>query len=134
MGYPEAEITLSIVGDRRMRALNRRYRQIDHTTDVLSFSLCEGEFSHINPDLWGDIVISGPRAKIQALDAGHSLEMEMAFLLLHGILHLMGLNHEGTPSEAGKFKKWQQKLWSSAQAEVNRWKPRKNSNRASSAL
>lgn len=105
-----------------MRALNRRYRRIDRTTDVLSFSLREGEFPSLTPHLWGDIVISWPQAKAQAQEARHRVEAEMAYLFLHGILHLLGLDHEGAPSQKAQFKRWQRKLWPAAAKEVHRWK------------
>ncbi len=132
MGHPEAEITLLSVGDRKIQLLNRQFRKIDRSTDVLSFSMREGEFPALNPHLWGDIVISWPRARAQAQAARHSLENEMAYLLLHGILHLMGLDHEGGPSARAKFKKWQQKIWPLVAKEVLWWETQKNSGQASS--
>jgi rRNA maturation RNase YbeY len=134
LGHPEAEIAVAIVGDRKMRTLNRQFRKMDRPTDVLSFSLREGEFPHLNPQLWGDIVISGPRAQAQAQEANHSLDKEMAYLLLHGILHLMGFDHEGEPSKAAQFKRWQQKLWPQVEEEVLWWERQKHSSPASSAL
>jgi probable rRNA maturation factor len=88
-----------------MRSLNRRYRGRDETTDVLSFALREGQFPGIQPDCLGDIVISVPQAARQAKEAGHSLSMEIEFLLIHGILHLLGYDHERGKREADRMKK-----------------------------
>jgi len=105
-----AELSLVLVSDRRMRALNRRYRNKDRTTDVLAFPLLErclpkssqlrkpqapsGGMSHTRPMLLGDVVISLPTAKRQAAALGHSLRAEVTRLLVHGVLHLLGYDHE----------------------------------------
>jgi probable rRNA maturation factor len=91
----EAELGVVVTGDETVRRLNREYAGDDHATDVLSFSLREGEeFS--NPDgvdRLGEVIISHPTAVRQAADAGHSVEDEVAHLLVHGILHLLGYDH-----------------------------------------
>ena len=89
-----AELSLVLVSDRRMRTLNRRYRNKDRPTDVLAFPLREGRFSRFSGSLLGDVVISLPTAKRQAAALGHSLRNEVARLLVHGILHLLGHDHE----------------------------------------
>ena len=79
-----------LVSDRRIRELNRRYRQRSVATDVLSFPLHEnGENGFL-----GDVVISAETAKRQARRLGHGLDAELKLLLLHGVLHLMGHDHE----------------------------------------
>ena len=83
-----------------MRALNRRYRGIDRTTDVLSFSQRDGQFADFYPNLLGDIVISIPAAVRQARDQHHSLSREIERLLVHGLLHLMGYDHDRSRAEA----------------------------------
>ncbi len=93
-----------------MRSLNRRYRGIDRTTDVLSFSLREGAFAGLRPDLLGDIVISIPRAQQQAEEAGHPLSREIERLLIHGLLHLMGYDHELGPAASNKMRRREQQL------------------------
>lgn len=90
------EISLTFVSDARIQELNREYRDKNKPTDVLSFSLQEGEFSEINPDILGDIVISVETAKKNAQKNGLSLEQEINFLIIHGLLHLLGYNHENT--------------------------------------
>lgn len=89
-----------------MRSLNRAYRGIDATTDVLSFAMSEAgagvpgaSGADAPPVMLGDIVISAPRAVLQAAEAGHSTDEEMTFLLVHGILHLAGYDHETNASD-----------------------------------
>lgn len=105
IGLPDADLSILFVGDRAMRSLNLRYRGKDRTTDVLSFSAREGKFSHIQPYVLGDIVISVPRAKRQAEAAGHRLGREIEILLIHGLLHLLGYNHERSEREARRMKR-----------------------------
>ena len=93
-----------------MRSLNRRYRGVDRTTDVLSFSLREGGFPSVQPDLLGDIVISVPRADRQASEAGHSLSREIERLLIHGLVHLLGYDHERGPSHALRMRRKERQL------------------------
>ena len=80
-------VTVALVPDTRVRTLNRRYRQQDSPTDVLSFPAGE-------PGRLGDIVIAACVARRQARDAGHSCATELRVLALHGLLHLLGYDHE----------------------------------------
>jgi probable rRNA maturation factor len=98
-------LSVLFTGDRTMRSLNRTWRDIDRTTDVLSFSQREGRFSGIRTELLGDIVISVPQAHRQAREAGHTLTREIEFLLVHGLLHLLGYDHERGPTEAAKMRR-----------------------------
>lgn len=91
-GEPEAQLSVLLVGDRRMRRLNRRYRGRDYPTDVLAFPMREAG-GPASP-LLGDVVISLPQAIRQAEGDGHSLDLELATLLIHGTLHLLGYDHE----------------------------------------
>ena len=93
-----------------MRSLNRHYRGQDKTTDVLSFSLREGRFPHIQPEMLGDIVISVPVAERQAREEGHALAREIDRLLVHGLVHLLGYDHERSPHEAGRMKRKEHQL------------------------
>jgi len=86
----EGEFELLLVGDEEMREINREFRNIDKTTDVLSFPL---EPTPMEESL-GSVVINLDLAKSVALDLGHSLEDEAVLLLVHGILHLRGYDHE----------------------------------------
>jgi probable rRNA maturation factor len=104
-----ADLSLLLVGDRFMRRLNRLYRRKDRTTDVLAFPVRKHaarpapRAPRPAPALLGDIVISLPRAERQAAQAGHSLEREMALLLIHGLLHLLGYDHERSAREARRM-------------------------------
>lgn len=98
---PEAQsFVVRWISDREMRRLNRQYRGKDKTTDVLSFpgdlvSAGEAEPSPLpRLDHLGDVVISVPAARRQAEDAGHSVDRELRVLLLHGVLHCLGHDHE----------------------------------------
>ncbi len=117
LGLDGAELGILVVGDRKMRALNREYRGMDRTTDVLSFSMLEGEGGRgalkggeDMPLMLGDVVISAPKALAQAEMLGHSLEREMDFLLVHGILHLAGYDHERSKADERRMIKKQKEL------------------------
>ena len=79
------------------------------STDVLSFPMREGPFTSLSPNLLGDVVISAETADRQAAAAGRSLRDELAALLIHGILHLLGYDHQ-TPSEAKRMKRLERQL------------------------
>lgn len=86
-----------------MRALNRRYRGKDRTTDVLSFSMREGKGPGPASPLLGDIVISVPEAERQARADGETLRKAVDRLLVHGFLHLLGYDHEQGGAEARRM-------------------------------
>ena len=91
---PRAEISLVFVDDQGIQELNKNYRDKDQPTDVLSFPLWDEEdFEHSNEILLGDIIISLETAKRQAEEYGHTLEREIAYLMVHGLLHLLGYDH-----------------------------------------
>jgi len=95
----DVEVSVALVDDEYIKQLNYQYRHIDMPTDVLSFAMREGEdeedkFNFYEEELLGDVVISLERAKAQAEEYGHSLEREVGFLVVHGILHLLGYDHE----------------------------------------
>ena len=104
MGYTESELSVLIVDDSEMARLNQQYRQIAHTTDVLSFPMLEGQFGGIAPEMLGDVVISAQTAKAMSEETGSTFESVLDLLLIHGILHLLGLDHETGPVEAKKMK------------------------------
>ncbi len=103
LNLPDAELSVLFVGDRAMRSLNRKYRGKDKTTDVLSFSYREGRFPYIQKNLLGDIVISVPKADRQAKTEGHTLQKEINRLLVHGLTHLLGYDHEAGAREARRM-------------------------------
>lgn len=90
------EVVVLLATDARVRALNRRYRRQDHVTDVLSFPALRtwAPVSAVRSRALGDIVIATGRAGRQARAAGHSLTTELRVLALHGLLHLLGFDHE----------------------------------------
>ena len=109
---PDCELSLSLVSDRAIRALNRTYRGIDSATDVLSFSQIEHAGAapadpHIvtnDPALpLGDVVISIDTALAQARELGTQPAARIRRLLIHGFLHLLGYDHERSPAEARKM-------------------------------
>jgi probable rRNA maturation factor len=104
LGEERSELSVALVHDDEMHRLNRDYRGKDRTTDVLAFALREGEATALQePGLLGDVVVSVPAAARQALERGHSVEHELRELLVHGILHLLGYDHERSPSEARRM-------------------------------
>jgi rRNA maturation RNase YbeY len=102
-GEPEAQLSVLLVGDRRMRRLNQLYRGRDYPTDVLAFPMREAG-GPASP-LLGDVVISLPQAIRQAEGDGHSLDHELATLLIHGTLHLLGYDHERGGREAERMRR-----------------------------
>lgn len=113
----DLEIDIAIVGEKRMRRLNRTWRGKDRVTDVLSFEsgrLGKGGkdfiFAPGNVFHLGEIIVCYSIAARQARESGRSLGKEMAVLLIHGILHLAGYNHEKSASEARKMFELQEKI------------------------
>ena len=96
MDCANMELSISFVDDKTIQQLNKNYLQRDNATNVLSFSLHEGEYGNINPDILGDIVISAETAQRDAAIGDLSLYEEIDFLIIHGLLHLLGFNHENT--------------------------------------
>ena len=96
-GLETAEVSITLTDNVYIHELNMKYRNIDRPTDVLSFALNEGEEPEIvdGPvvNMLGDIIISVERATEQAAEYGHSIEREIAFLTVHGMLHLLGYDH-----------------------------------------
>jgi len=85
-----------------MRVLNRNYLGKDRPTNVISFSMQEGEWGGVNPDLLGDVVISVDTTAREAQEAGVSFWERLVFLLMHGILHLAGYDHERSGEEEAR--------------------------------
>ncbi|MBQ6442708.1 MAG: rRNA maturation RNase YbeY [Lachnospiraceae bacterium] len=125
LSFPfEAEISLTLVSEAEIQELNRSFRGIDRSTDVLSFPLiafdAPGDFSGIeadpdnfNPDsgevMLGDIVLSTAHVRAQAKEYGHSEKREYAFLIVHSMLHLLGYDHE-TAEEEQEMTAMQEKI------------------------
>jgi rRNA maturation RNase YbeY len=94
----QAELSLALVGDAEIRKLNARYRGKDYATDVLSFPA--GNESSAPVHLLGDVVISLDKTRAQAKERGRSVDEELAILLIHGIIHLLGYDHERSARDA----------------------------------
>ena len=115
-GRTETAVSVTLAGPIVMRRINREQRQVDATTDILSFPMLDfkdGQLKapirdydlEIRPDgsrilLLGDLFLSPEKAILQATEYGHSLERESAFLLVHGLLHLLGYDHKNKRQEA----------------------------------
>jgi len=99
-------INIILVNEEKIREINKEYRKIDRVTDVISFALEEGEkLSFSFGRLLGDIYVCIPRMKQQALEYGHSEKRELSFLIVHGILHLLGYDHMEKQDEEVMFEK-----------------------------
>jgi probable rRNA maturation factor len=94
-----------ITDDEELRALNKRFLENDYPTDVLSFP-SDGPYGSV-----GDIAISWGRAKDQAAEYGHTIDQEIRILILHGVLHLMGMDHEKDGGEMARVEMdWRKRL------------------------
>ncbi len=108
VGESSAELGLTFVGDRRMRRLNREFRGKDRTTDVLAFALREAKLPGVSRRETfplGDVVVSLPTAQRQARRENRPVDVELAALLVHGVLHLCGYDHERDTSEAMRMRR-----------------------------
>jgi probable rRNA maturation factor len=103
IGAKEKSATVVFVSDRAMRDLNRRFRGLNKTTDVLSFPAERADFEEPLESGLGDVVISVERAEKQAAENHLSLEEELAQLVLHGLLHLCGYDHETDTGEMNRL-------------------------------
>ena len=113
----EVELSLLITCDKNVQDLNQRYRGIDDTTDVLSFALSEGDGIDSSPFITppdgalhlGEVIISYPQAARQAKAAAHRVEQEIALLIVHGVLHLLGYDHN-EPDRAKEMRALEQEI------------------------
>jgi probable rRNA maturation factor len=105
----DAELSVLLVSDREMRRLNRAWRDRDRPTDVLSFAQAEGEGGALG-GLLGDVVISVDTAARQAAERGIGRGVEAERLLIHGVLHLLGYDHERSEGEARRMRRREQAL------------------------
>jgi probable rRNA maturation factor len=112
LGVSPAELSILLVDDRQIHKLNKKWRSKDRPTDVLAFAQREGQAAAPDDPVLGDIVISIERASAQAAERGHSREKELDLLLVHGLLHLLGYEHEGGGKRAQKMRAQEKKLLS----------------------
>lgn len=111
LGFPKASVSLVLAGDRELRTLNRDFLETDRPTDVLSFPLAEpGDLEDRGRALFlGEIYISLDTARAQAREARRPLGREIAHLVVHGLLHLLGHDH-ATPAERVRMKAAESRL------------------------
>jgi probable rRNA maturation factor len=100
LGSPDAELSLLLVDDEEMTGYNREFRGKEGPTNVLAFAMRDGDFPELTPHLLGDVVISAETARREAEAAGTGLEFRLDELLVHGVLHLFGMDHERNEEEA----------------------------------
>lgn len=120
----KAEINVTIVDDEEIKELNREFRDIDKSTDVLSFPLGEDGVYDYNPEtdalMLGDIVISADHALMQAELYGHGIDREIAFLTVHSMLHLLGYDHVNNLEEEKEMFYKQEEILKSMGLEVKK--------------
>jgi probable rRNA maturation factor len=103
--YEDRELSLVLVDDEGIREINKTYLARDYATNVIAFAMQEGEYGDINPQVLGDIMISVETARVDAERDGIDLADELDFLMIHGLLHLTGYNHENTTAaESARMK------------------------------
>ena len=100
LGSPDSELSILFLDDPQIAVLNKNYLQREGPTNVIAFPMREGAFAEINPDLLGDVVISLETAEKEGLAAGMSMKDRLGELMIHGILHLFGYDHEASETEA----------------------------------
>ncbi|HPQ45106.1 MAG TPA: rRNA maturation RNase YbeY [Syntrophales bacterium] len=110
LGVEDKEISLTIVDDAGITQINRQYLNRDYPTNVIAFSLNEGEFGDVNPDILGDIIISVETAVRDAKTGELSMGDEIDYLMIHGVLHLLGYDHE-LPGEAEEMKEKEKEIF-----------------------
>jgi len=93
--YEDVEVSLLLIDNKEIKHLNNEYRNVNESTDVLSFPMYDNLEEALDEDYLylGDIVISGEQAVEQAKDYGHSVEREIGYLTVHSVLHLLGYDH-----------------------------------------
>jgi probable rRNA maturation factor len=110
LDFPEGEISILLVDDPQITILNQQYLDRQGPTNVIAFAMREGEFSHLTPHLLGDVVISMDTAAREAQEADLSPERRFNELLIHGILHLFGYDHEESEKEARRMEEKSREL------------------------
>ncbi|MEK7139591.1 MAG: rRNA maturation RNase YbeY [Patescibacteria group bacterium] len=103
-------VSLAVVGDTTMARLHRQYRHRPGLTDVLSFSQTDRHWPTGEPTLLGEIVIDYPQVVRQARRAGQTVEAELSLLVIHGLIHLLGHDHERSRREAAVFNRLHQTM------------------------
>jgi len=110
LDFPDAELSIVIVDDVHIAELNKRYLNRSGPTNVISFPMRAGDFSDITPRLLGDVVISAETARREAVATGTRLAVRMSELLVHGVLHLFGYDHEKSQEESERMQQKSEEL------------------------
>ncbi len=115
LGLAEADLSVSVIDDEEIRAINRQYRRVDAPTNVLAFALEEGPAEVAPPPgaprVLGDVVISAETIRREAGPLGYTDNEMFYFYLIHGLLHLIGYDHELGPAEAARQEAETERLW-----------------------
>lgn len=118
------EVSVTFVDNEEIREINRKFRNIDRATDVLSFPLFDedGMDAHVEEldCMLGDIVLSLERAREQSAEFGHSFEREVAFLTVHSVLHLLGYDHELSDEDDADMRRRQTEIVEKMGLSVNK--------------
>lgn len=110
LGCHDVQLSILITDDTEIAALNKQYLNRTGPTNVIAFPMREGEFSDIAPELLGDVVISVDTTEREAKDSGMEFERRFTELLIHGILHLLGYDHENDEEQALEMEEKSQEL------------------------
>lgn len=110
MDSPDAELSLLITDDKEIARFNKEYLGRHGPTNVIAFPMTEGDFSEVTPGLLGDVVISADTAAGEARSMNISTEERFTQLLIHGILHLLGYDHEASERQAKKMERKSEEL------------------------
>jgi len=108
---PDSELSILVTDDSEIAGLNRQYRDRTGPTNVLAFPMHEGEFAGVNPELLGDVVISAETVAREAEALGFEFNQRFDFLLIHGMLHLFGYDHEISEAEEMKMDRKTEELY-----------------------
>ena len=109
VGQAQVELSVALIGNAEMQKLNRQYRHKDYPTDVLSFPVEDTLFA--GHQLLGDVIISVEKAAEQAQEHGRTRDEELVTLLIHGIVHLLGYDHERSAKDARVMKRLENKIY-----------------------
>lgn len=110
MQSADAELSILLTDDEEMTVINSEYRGKNRPTDVIAFAMADGDFGLLNSNILGDVVISLDTAKKQAMERNVEIMNEVRFLLIHGILHLHGYDHEKCDMERLKMQRKEKQL------------------------
>ncbi|MBW1920555.1 MAG: rRNA maturation RNase YbeY [Deltaproteobacteria bacterium] len=110
LGCKDCELSVLLTGDRHIAELNQRYLKRKGPTNVLAFPMSGGPPPLVETNLLGDVVVSVERAVDESNESGESLEETLFRLLIHGILHLLGYDHEKSPEDATLMFKEEERL------------------------